>query len=271
MAPQPFRENVVVLTGASAGIGLQMARQLAAQGAWLALAARDADKLETAAEECRSLGGRAIAVQADVGSKEDCARLVDEAARQYGRIDTLINNAGIGMWARFDQVTELDVFERIMRVNYLGSLYCTHYALPHLKRTRGRIVSIGSLTARTGVPTRSGYAASKHATAGFFDSIRIELAESGVTVTQIHPGFVATEIRERAFGADGRPLGRGNSPVREKEVMSAEECARITLDAVARRRREVVMTARAKVGMWLKLISPAAVDRIAKRAIEHGK
>jgi short-subunit dehydrogenase len=271
MPAAPFRENVVVLTGASAGIGREMARQLAAQGAWLALAAREAGKLEETAEECRALGARAIAVPADVASQEDCAALVEAAARQYGRIDTLVNNAGIGMWARFDEVTDLSVFERIMRVNYLGSLYCTHYALPHLKRSRGRIVAIGSLTARTGVPTRSGYAASKHAMAGFFDSIRIELQESGVTVTQIHPGFVATGIRERAFGADGRPLGRGNSPVREKEVMSAEECARITLNAVAKRRREVVMTARAKFGMWLKLVSPAAVDRIARRAIEHGK
>ncbi|MDB4951760.1 MAG: short chain dehydrogenase [Gemmatimonadetes bacterium] len=271
MSAAPFRDNVVVLTGASAGIGLAIARRLAAQGAALVLAAREAGKLEQAAEECRRLGARAVAVPTDVGDPAQCVALVDSAVAEFGRIDTLVNNAGIGMWARFDEVTDLSVFERIMRINYLGSVHLTHAALPHLKRARGRIVAMGSLTARTGVPTRSGYAASKHAMAGFFDSIRIELADDGVTVTQIHPGFVATEIRERAFGPDGRPLGAGNSPVREKEVMSADECARISVDAMTKRTREVIMTPRAKIGMWLKLISPAAVDRIAKRAIEQGK
>lgn len=270
MAHPVFRANVVVLTGASAGIGREMALQLAGDGAWLVLAARDAARLDEVAAECRARGARAIAVPTDVGEEAECATLMARAAEEFGRIDTLICNAGIGMWARFDQVQDLSVFERIMRVNYLGSVYCTHHALPHLKRTRGRIVGISSLTGKTGVPTRSGYAASKHAMTGFFDSLRIELVDEGVTVTMIYPGFVATEIRERAFGADGRPLGAGNSPVREKEVMLPDECARLVLDAAAARRREVVMTARARVGMWLKLLSPALVDRIARRAIERG-
>ena len=271
MAQAPFRENVVVLTGASAGIGREMALQLAHQGAWLVLAARDAARLEEVAAECRALGARALAVPTDVADEGQCAALVRRAVEEHGRLDTLVNNAGIGMWARFDEVRDLSVFERVMRVNYLGCVYLTHHALPHLKASRGRIVGISSLTGKTGVPTRSGYAASKHAMTGFFDSLRIELEGSGVTVTMIYPGFVATEIRERAFGADGKPLGHGNSPVREKEVMSAAECARLTLDAAASRRREVVMTARAKVGMWLKLLSPALVDRIARNAIERGK
>lgn len=271
MSAPAFRENVVVLTGASAGIGREMALQLAAEGAWLVLAARDGARLEALAAECERSGGRAVAVPTDVGDPAQCAALIDRAAETFGRIDTLVNNAGIGMWARFDEVEDLSVFEKVMRVNYLGPVWLTHRALPHLKRARGRIVGISSLTGKTGVPTRSGYAASKHAMTGFFDSLRIELDGTGVSVTMIYPGFVATEIRERAFGADGRPLGRGNSPVREKEVMSAAECARQSLAAAAGRRREVVMTARARVGQWIKLISPATVDRIAKRAIERGK
>ncbi|HEX8691706.1 MAG TPA: SDR family oxidoreductase [Longimicrobium sp.] len=271
MSAAPFRDNVVVLTGASAGIGREMALQLAAQGALLALAARDAAKLEEVAAECRARGARALAVPTDVGDEAQCRALVERAVAEHGRIDTLVNNAGIGMWARFDEMTSLEPFERIMRVNYLGSVYCTFYALPHLKRTRGRIVGVNSLTGRTGVPTRSGYAASKHAMAGFFDSIRIELEGSGVTVTMVYPGFVATEIRERAFGPDGRPLGAGNSPVREREVMDAAECARQTLVAAARRRRELIMTLRGKVGAKLKLVAPGLVDRIARRAIEQGK
>lgn len=266
-----FRDNVVVVTGASAGIGAELARQLAAGGARLALAARDAARLEEVAAECRERGGRALVVPTDVAEEAQCRALVERTVAEYGRLDTLVNNAGIGMWARFDEITDLSIFERVMRVNYLGSVYCTHHALPHLKRSRGRIVGVSSLTGKTGVPTRSAYAASKHAMAGLFDSLRIELDGSGVSVTMIYPGFVATEIRERAFGPDGRPLGAGNSPVREREVMTVEECARQIVEAAAARRREVVMTARAKVGMWLKLIAPGAVDRIARRAIAQGK
>ncbi|HET7465017.1 MAG TPA: SDR family oxidoreductase [Longimicrobium sp.] len=271
MSGAPFRDNVVVLTGASAGIGHQMALQLAAQGAHLVLAARDAAKLEQAAAGCRALGARVLAVPTDVGDEAQCRALIERAVAEFGRIDTLVNNAGIGMWARFEEMTDLAPFEQIMRVNYLGSVYPTFYALPHLKRTRGRIVAVNSLTGRTGVPTRSGYAASKHAVAGFFDTIRIELEDSGITVTQVFPGFVATEIRERAFGPDGRPLGEGNSPVKEREVMTADECARQVIDAAAKRKRELIMTLRGKIGARLKLIAPRLVDRIAKKAIEQGK
>ena len=259
----------MILTGASRGIGREMAFQLADQGAWLALAAREAGTLEEVAAECRRRGARAVAIPADVGEEAQCAALVARAVEEFGRVDTLINNAGIGMWARFDEVSDLSIFERILKVNYLGSVYCTWHALPHLKRTRGRIVGVSSLTGKTGVPTRSAYAASKHAMAGLFDSLRIELAGTGVTVTMVYPGFVATEIRERAFGADGKPLGA--SPVRESEVMTAETCARLILEAAARRRRELVMTRRGKIGMWLKVLAPGLVDRIARRAIEQGR
>jgi short-subunit dehydrogenase len=267
----PFRDNVVVLTGASAGIGREMALQLADQGARLVLAARDLERLEAVAAECIARGGRAIAVATDVTVQEDCRLLVERTVAEFGRMDTLVNNAGIGMWARFDEMTDLAPFEHIMRVNYLGSVYPTWYALPELKRSRGRMVAVNSLTGRTGVPTRSGYAASKHAVAGFFDSIRIELEDSGITVTQVFPGFVATEIRERAFGPDGLPLGHGNSPVHESEVMSATECARQIIAAAASRRRELIMTLRGKIGAKLKLVAPRLVDRIARRAIEQGK
>lgn len=271
MSDAPFRDNVVVLTGASAGIGRELARQLAGQGAHLVLAARDPAKLEETAADCRARGARALAVPTDVSDEGQCRALIERAAAEHGRIDTLVNNAGIGMWARFDEMRDLAPFERIMRVNYLGSVYPTYYALPHLKASRGRIVAVNSLTGLTGVPTRSGYAASKHAMAGFFDSIRIELEDSGVTVTQVFPGFVATEIRERAFGPDGRPLGEGNSPVREREVMSAEECARQIIAAAAKRKRDLIMTLRGKVGAKIKLVSPGMVDRIARKAIAQGK
>ncbi len=265
----PFRENVVILTGASSGIGREIALQLADQGAWLTLAARDAQCLEEVAGECRQRGGRSLVVPTDVSVLAQCQALVDRTLAEYGRIDTLVNNAGISMWARFDEMQALEPFHRLMQVNYFGSLYCTYHALPHLKRTRGRIVVISSLAGKTGVPTRSGYAASKHALVGLFDSLRVELLGTGVTVTMVYPDFVASEIRKRAYGTDGQPLG--DSPVQEDRVMTTERCAQLTIRAMAKRQREDVQTLRGKAGQWIKLIAPAVVDRIALRAIQRGK
>lgn len=273
MPDAPLAGNVVVVTGASSGIGRALARQLAERGAWLALAARSAAELEAAAEECRAAGraagARVLAVPTDVAEEAGCRALVARAVAELGRVDTLVNNAGVSMWARFDALRDLAPIERIMRVNYLGAVYCTHAALPHLVASRGRIVGVSSLAGKTGVPTRTAYAASKHAMAGFFDSLRIELAPLGVSVTMIYPGFVATGVRRHAFGPDGRPLGE--SPVREREVMTADDCARRIVRAIERREREVVMTARGRVGQWLRLVAPTLTDAIARRAIERGK
>ena len=256
---------MVIVTGASAGIGRHLALQLADQGARIVLAARTATKLEEIAEQCRQRGAQVIVVPTDVAKQRQCENLIEETVREYGSIDTVINNAGISMWARFEDIKDLSLMEQIMRVNYFGSMYCTYYALPYLKKSRGRIVGISSLTGKTGVPTRTGYAASKHAMAGFFDSLRIELADYGVSVTMIYPGFVATQVRKRAYGADGKSLER--SPLRETEVMTAEFCAQLILKAAAQRKRELVMTRRGRLGLWLKLIAPRLVDRIASEAI----
>jgi len=129
-------------------------------------------------------------------------------------------------------------------------------------------VGVSSLSGKTGVPARTGYAASKHAMAGFFDSLRIELQDDGVSVTMIYPGFVVTEVHRRAIGPDGQPLKV--SPLQESKVMTAATCARIIISAVAKRKREEVMTLRGKIGMWFKLIAPGIPDRFAKRAIEQG-
>ena len=267
-----FRDQVIVLTGASSGIGRELALQLAAQGARLVLAARSRDRLEDVAAACREQpgdGGAALVVKTDVGDEDQCQGLIEASVAECGRLDVLINNAGRTMWSLFEDLETLRPFEEIMRVNYFGSVYCTYHALPHLKKSRGRIVGVSSLTGKTGVPTRSGYAASKHAMAGFFDTLRIELAGSGVTVTMAYPDFVATDTRHQAFGADGRPIGE--SPVHEGDIMTAEECARQIIRGMAKRKRELIMSTRGKVGLWLKLIAPGLIDRIAQRAIDRGK
>ncbi|MBL0143324.1 MAG: SDR family oxidoreductase [Betaproteobacteria bacterium] len=264
-----MKGSVVIITGASKGIGAELARQMAGRGAMLVLVARDREALVKVASECVALGAMAEVIVADVAIEDDCRRMVERAVAVFGRIDTLVNNAGATMWARFDEIDDMSILARIMQVNYMGAVYCTHHALPHLKASRGRLVGISSLAGRTGVPTRSGYAASKHAMTGFFDTLRIELAGSGVSVTMIYPGFVSTGIRENASGPDGKPIRV--SPVKEGEVMGVEECARITLEAIKARKREVVMTARGKLGLFLKLLAPGLVDRIARRAIETGR
>jgi len=264
-----FRENVVIITGASSGIGQEMAYQLAAQGAWLVLAARNEAKLEQAAAQCRQLGGKALVIPTDVTDEAQCRQLVEATVAAYGRVDTLINNAGISMWGKFEEMQSLAPFHNIMQINYFGSVYCTYYALPHLKKSQGRLVAISSLSGRTGVPTRSGYVASKHAITGFFDSLRIELAADNVSVTVIFPDFVASNIRNRSFGVDGKPLG--HKPFDESKIMSAETCARLSLEAIGKRKRESIQTFRGKIGQWLKLIAPGVVDRIARNAIEKGK
>ena len=269
MAETAFRDNVTVITGASAGIGLEVGKQLAQQGAALVLAARNPALLADAAESCRALGARVIAIPTDVSDKEQCRRLIDAALEEFGRIDTLINNAGISMHARFDELHDIDAVERITAINYFGAVYCTWFALPHLKKTRGRIVAISSLTGKNGVPTRTLYAGTKHAMAGFFDSLRIELRDNGVSVTVIYPGFVDTEIAERALGPDGRPLG--TRPVVKNAIMTVQQCARLTVEAAADRKREVIMTRRARIGMILKAVWPDVIDRIAERGIRRGR
>jgi short-subunit dehydrogenase len=265
-----FENNVVILTGASLGIGAALARLLADQGAKLALASRNAEALEAVAVECRARGAETLAAPTDIADEAQCRALVEAAAARFGRIDTLINNAGISSWARFDEYPDLSILNRIMQVNFGGAAACTFHALPCLKQSRGRIVAINSLSGLTGVPLRTPYVASKHAMTGFFDSLRIELEGTGVSVTQIFPGFVSSGIHGRNVDAQGRVIGEGHA-VDYTRAMTPERCAAIILRAAGGRRREVVMTPRAKFGRWLKLIAPGLVDRMALRAITLGR
>lgn len=262
-----FAGRRIVLTGASEGIGRALALALATQGASLVLAARDAARLETLAQECRARGGQAVAIATDVTSEHDLDWLVSEALRAFGGIDVLVHNAGITMWSRFDALADLSIFERVLEVNYLAPVRLTALALPHLKQSRGLIVAVASLAGLTGVPERSAYAASKHALIGFFESLRIELAQSGVDVSIVAPDFVVSEIHKRAIGPDGQPLGA--SPMMQSKIMTADDCAARIVRAIGRRERLVVMSARGRLGRWLKLIAPQAIDRIAARAIRQ--
>lgn len=258
--------KVAIITGASRGIGAEVALQLSEEGANVGLAARSTDDLNRVARKCSDHGGNAVAIPTDVTDESACETLIEETVDAFGGLDILVNNAGMTMRARFDDIEDLSIFERIMQVNYLGTVYCTHKALPHLKKSDGLIVGISSLTGKTGVPTRSAYSASKHAMQGFLDSIRVELDEQGVDVSVISPGFVDTDIRSHALGEDGNT--RGDAPEdTDRNMMSVEECGRRIVRAIEMRKREEVMTLTGKLGQWAKLIVPSWVDAVSKNKI----
>lgn len=265
------RMKTIVITGASDGIGAEMARQLAAShGAAVALvlAARSQDLLDQVASECAAHGASALTVGTDVSQPAQCRHLMASAMEKFGRIDTLINNAGRSAHALFADVKAEDLgwYEELMRINLWGAVWCTHAALPHLKATRGSIVAVSSLAGLIGVPGRTAYSASKFAMTGFFEALRAELKIAGVSVTVAYPGVVATQTRYRGFNAAG--VAAGASGLKEDEAMSVPECARLIIDGMQRRRREVVMGRRSGIGRWLKLLAPAVVENMALAALK---
>ena len=263
-----FTGKVIVLTGASQGIGKAVALALSPQAPVLVLAARDETALRTVESACQALGAKTFVFRTDVTDEVQCRDLIRRTVFAAGGIDVLIHNAGGGMNARFDEMTDITVFEKLMRLNYLGPMYLTHEALPHLKKSRGRIVVVSSVAGLTGVPLRTAYSGSKHAVFGMFESLRIELADSGVTVTMIAPDFVQSEIHVRAFGPDGKPVG--DSTIAERVAMPADECAALIVDAMERRQRLLITSLRGKAGRFVRLIAPRLIDSIAARAIRRG-
>lgn len=261
--------RVIILTGASDGIGAEMARQLAAkEGAALSLvlAARNQEMLDAVAGECAALGAQTLTVQTDVSQQPQCQRLVAAAMERFGRIDALINNAGRSAHALFDEVSDLGWYEDLMRVNLWGSVWCTHAALAHLKASKGSIVAVSSLAGLVGVPGRTAYGATKFAMTGFFEALRAELKAAGVSVTTAYPGVVATRIRHRGYNAEGKELGA--SSLKEDNAMPVEECARLIIEGMNARKREVVMTAKGKLGRLLKLLAPGMVEDMALAAVK---
>lgn len=256
-----FVNKAVIVTGASSGIGKALALQLAREGAWLALAARNAERLQSLAQECCQHGAKAIAVPTDVADEAHCRNLVDQTCEQYGRVDMVINNAGIGVVARLEELADLQLFRQVIDVNFYGAVYCTYYALPFLREVSGRIVNVSSLGGKLAIPFNTSYVASKFAMEGFSDSLRMELARVGVSVTVICPYWVVTEFHERLMNQDGEARGPRGRAIYTPRMMTADRCAQIILEAARRRKREVVMRP-GPLALGLKLIAPGLLDRL---------
>ncbi|MBA7471105.1 D-beta-hydroxybutyrate dehydrogenase [subsurface metagenome] len=256
-----FREKTVIVTGASSGIGRELALRLAAEGAWLALAARNAERLDSLTRECQKRGSKAIAIPTDVADESQCRALIQRTRETYGRIDTLVNNAGIDVVSKLEDFPDLQLFKKVVDVNFYGAVHCTYHALPYLKETCGRIVNISSLGGVLAIPFNTSYIASKFAIIGFSDSLRMEVEQAGVTVTVICPSLVVTEFHERYLDTNGQPKGPSGRSIYTEHTMTADRCAQIVLRAALRRQRQVVMRP-GPLALWLKLIAPGLLDRL---------
>lgn len=252
-----LKDKVIVITGASSGIGEAMAREYAARGAKVVLGARSVQKLQLLAGEIRRHGGQAAYCGVDVTRPEECRGLIDTAVREFGGVDVLVCNAGISMRALFDDV-ELEVLHRLMDVNFWGTVNCCKYALPYLQRAKGSIVGVSSVAGLHGLPGRTGYSASKYAMTGFLETVRIENLKKGVHVMIAAPGFTASNVRFSALTADGS--AQGESPRKEEKMMSAPEVARRIARGVVRRKRTLAMDFNGRATVLIKKFAPGLLD-----------
>lgn len=267
-------KRVIIVTGASDGIGAELVRQLAQTASAqrplaLVLAARSHDALEALAQAVRSPWVEVQVQVTDVRMQQQCRALVESAEVRWGRLDVLVNNAGVSAHAFLSEVTaeHLGWYQEVMAVNFWGTVWCTHAALPALRRSRGQVVAVSSLAGLVGVPGRTAYSASKFAMGGFMEALRAEEAPHGIGVTVAYPGVVDTRIRLRGYNAQGQAAGR--SGLDEQGAMSVHTCAALILRGMERRQREVVMTLQGRLGRWLKLLAPGLVDRMAWRALQR--
>ncbi len=256
-----MNNKVVIITGASSGIGLALAKAFAKEGAKLSLGARSIDKLNELVTEFEKEGVDAIAVKTDVSNEEDCKNLIEQTKQKFGKIDILINNAGISMRAAFKDV-DLDVLKKLMDVNFWGTVYCTKYALPSLLEAKGSLVGISSIAGYVGLPGRTGYSASKFAMHGFLQTLRVENLKKGLHVLIASPGFTASNVRKSALTANGSH--QGETPRKEENMMSPEEVAKHIIKAIKKRKRLLILTFfEGKLTVFLSKIFPGLIDKLS--------
>jgi NAD(P)-dependent dehydrogenase (short-subunit alcohol dehydrogenase family) len=262
-----FKDKTVVITGASSGLGAALAMAFARKRANLALFSPEDERQKGVAKQCEGAGGPSLAVIGDVTRQDDCKRLIDETVKRFGGVDCLIANAGISMWAPFEEVKDLEVFRRLIEINYLGAVNCVHYALPRLKERRGMIVAISSIQGRISVPLHTGYVASKHALQGFCETLRMELNGTGVDVLTVLPHWLrGTELRQHALGRDGGELG-GTSRKHSSESIPMEVACEAIVNAVRKRRRDLVIPWKLKALHALSVFCPGWAESIIMKAV----
>lgn len=255
-----LKDKTVIITGASSGIGKSLAYEFAARGANLVLAARQYVILcEIAQSIEEQYGVRAVAVQCDVTVESACEHVIQQAILTFGKIDILINNAGISMRALFRDA-DIQVLKTVMDINFWGTVYCTKYAMPELLKTKGTLVGVSSIAGYKGLPGRSGYSASKFAMNGFLDALRVENLKTGVNVLTACPGFTASNIRNTALNKDG--VQQGESTLHEEKMMTSDKVAKIIANGVENRARTLIMTRQGKLTVALGKFIPGILDKL---------
>lgn len=259
-----MKDKVVIITGGSSGIGKALAFQFGLQGSKLLITGRRKELLQQAESELKAKGIVVNTFAGDVSIERDNELMVETAIRLYGRIDVLVNNAGISMRALFEDL-DLEVFKKVMEVNFFGTVYATKYALPHILRSKGSVVGISSVNGRRATPARSAYSASKYAMEGFLESLRTEVMKREVHVLSVCPGFTSSNIRSTALTAHGAT--QGESPRNESKMMKAEDAALYIYQAIVDQKRDLVLTVQGKLAVWLNKVVPGFMDNLTYKAM----
>ena len=258
MNSDKMKDKIVIITGASSGIGKACAIAFADAGCKVVLAARDVEKLKELELLLTNKGKEVLTIITDVTKEDDCKRLIEETIKRFDRIDVLITNAGVSMRAVFNEV-DLNVFKQLMDVNFWGMVYCTKHALPYLLESKGSVVGLSSIAGKKGLPGRTGYSASKFAIEGFLESLRIENLENDLHVLVACPGYTDSNIRYNSLLKDGKP--QGESPLEENKLMKPEEVAHEILIAVIHRKRDLILTSNGKLVVFLNKFFPSFMDK----------
>lgn len=255
-----MNNKVVIITGASSGIGKALAEEYAKNGLSIVIAARNEEKLHNLKNELTDKPCEVLAVKTDVSQENECKNLIEKAIEKFGKIDVLINNAGISMRALFQDV-DLDVIRRLMDVNFWGTVYCTKYALPYLLESKGSVAGVSSIAGYIGLPGRTGYSASKFAMQGFLEVVRTENIKKGLHVLIACPGFTTSNIRNTALVANG--TAQGETPRDENKMMSSEMVAKKIIKAIEKRKRTLILTSQGKLTVTLnKFLPKRTMDKL---------
>ncbi len=261
--------KIIIITGASSGIGKSLATEFARRGANLVLGARQYVTLcEIAQGLEQQYNIKSVAVQCDVTIEDDCKHLIQQSILTFGKIDVLVNNAGISMRALFKDA-DLDVIKKVMDVNFWGTVYCTKYALPEILKSQGSVVGVSSIAGYKGLPGRTGYSASKFAMNGFLDVLRMENLKTGVHVLTACPGFTTSNIRNASLDKNG--VQQGESSLDEDKMMSSDEVAVIIANGIENRSRTLIMTGQGKFLVFLNKFFPSLVDKLVYNTIAKEK
>ena len=259
-----LNDKVVIITGASSGIGKALAYELAKRKARLALAARNIDELKKVENDIESHADDVMIHQTDVSIESQCKEFIERTMEHFGRIDVLINNAGISMRATLEDM-DMEVFKKVLDVNLMGAVYCTKYALPHLLKSKGSVVGVSSIAGYVGLPARTAYSSSKYALQGFLDALRTENLKTGLHVLVACPGYTESNIRKRALNADG--ASQDESPLKEDKIMSAEDVAKAIAKAIEGRKRTLTLTAEGKLAVFFSKFFPSFIVKMVFRKV----